>query len=124
MLSVTLSADGSRLISSSQDSIVLLWDISDNAQPYVLCEKFAADVFYLSTLDCVFLLEARTNPSLCGLATLNMSDGSPFDTRVIFWFPPDLSPRRLAVHPAASMAAVVCDHGNHLLLDISKACTL
>jgi WD40 repeat protein len=118
--SAVFSVDGSRLISRSWDDNLLLWDITDITRPRVLCKKTAKDLFYLSTRNCLFLLETRTDPTLCGLTVLNLGDESPFDTRIICWFPPDFSPCRLAVHPMASMAAVGCEDGRLLLLDISK----
>ena len=117
--SVTISADGSRLISKSRDNVVMLWDISDIARPRVLCEKTATDVFYLHTRNCLYFLETRTDPALCDLTISNLGSESPFDTRVICRFPPNLSPELLAVNPAASTAAVVCINGRILFLDIS-----
>ena len=135
--SVTFSTDGSRLISgsfyvprlfhydiTSPDKTVVIWDITDNARPRVLCKKTALGLFYLSAHNRLFLLETRTNPTLCGLTVLNLGDGSPFDTRPICWFPPDISPCQLVVHPAALTAAVTCEAGRVLLLDISKASIL
>jgi len=131
--SATFSADGFNLISgmfnilkayypfASYDNTVLIWDITDKTRPYVLCQKTVADWFYLSTHNCIFLLETRTDPTLCGLTVLNLGDGSSFNTRIVCWFPPDFSPRRLAVHPTALTAAVLCDNGHLFLLDISKA---
>ena len=43
---------------------------------------------------------------------------APLTHESFFWFPPDLSPHRLAVHPAVSITAVACN-GNHLLLHIA-----
>jgi WD40 repeat protein len=113
--SVTFSADGLRLISSSFES-VRLWDITNITQPPVLCTKTAVHPFHRGAHH--FLLETRTDPTLCGLTAFNLGDESPFDTRVICWFPADLSPCRLAVHPAA---VVGCRDGRVLLPDISKA---
>ena len=119
--SATFSADGSRLVSRSEDDTVLLWDISNTARPRVLCKKTAVDLFYLDGRNCLFLLETRTNPVLCGLTALDIGDGSPFNTQVVCWFPPDLFPRSLVVHPEASTAAMLCNDGHLILLDISKA---
>jgi len=125
--SVAFSTDCSKPISWSFDSLgntVFVWDITDSTQPYVLCDKSAVDIFYLSAHNRLFLLEIRTNPTLCGLTVLDLGKGSPFDTRVICWFPPDISPRKLVVHPAALTVAVTCKGGRVLLLDISKASIL
>ena len=118
--SVTFSVDGSRLISKSWDHNLLLWDTTDIARPRVLCEKTAVDWFYLSPRNSLFLLETRTDPTLCGLTVLNLRDGIPFDTQFICWFPPDLRPCQLVVNPAASMAVIRCEDGRVLYLDISK----
>ena len=115
--SVMFSADGSRLIATSWDENLVLWDITDIAQPRVLCKKTAVDHFYLGTCNSLFLLETRTDPTLCGLTVLNLRDGIP---QFICWFPPDFRPLCLAVNPEASLAPVVCEDGLFLLLDISK----
>jgi hypothetical protein len=99
---------------------LLLWDITDIARPRVLWKKTAIDEFYHSTLNSLFLLETRTDPTLCGLTVLNLHDGNAFDTQFICWFPPDFRPLRLAVNPEASVAIVVCEDGRVLHLDISK----
>ena len=117
--SVIFAADGSRLISKSWGKNLLLWDITDITRPRVLFKKTAE--FYLdSTHNSLFLLETRTDPTLCGLTVLNLRDEISFDTQIICWFPPDFSPCQLAVHPTASMAAIRCEDGRVLLLDISK----
>ena len=117
--SITFSADGSRLISKSSDHN-LLWDITDVARPRVLCKKTAIDKFYHSTRNSLFLLETRTDPTLCGLTVLNLRDGIPFDTQFICWFPPDLCPCQLVVNSVASTAVIICEDGRVLHLDISK----
>ena len=76
------------------------------------------DVSYASALNSLFLLETRTGPTLCGLTVLNLD--SPSTTHPICWFPPDISPRRLVVHPAGLTAAVICDDAGFLFLDISR----
>ena len=78
----------------------------------------AAGAFYPGAQNLLFLLETRREPTLCGLTALNIQN--PSDTRVICTFPPDISPLRLAVHPAGSTAAVLCYDGHVLFLDISK----
>jgi len=121
---VAFSADGSRLISGSFGRLyltvdaVLIWDITDITHPHVLCKKTAVDAFYLNQRNILFLLETRREPTLCGLTVLNPE--SPSDTRAICWFPPDISPRRLVVHPAGLTTAVLCSDGHVLFLDISK----
>ena len=115
---IKFSADDSRLISLSNDNTVLVWDTTDTTRPYVLCQKTAVNAFYLGSRNCLFLLETRKDPTLCGLTVLNL-DRRSFDTRVICWFPSHLTPHRLAVHPEALTPAVLCDDG-HFLLDISK----
>jgi len=127
---ITFSADGSRLISGSFnirgspeifhifDNTVLIWDITDITRPHVLYEKTAAGAFYLGAQNILFLLETRREPTLCGLTVLNLD--SPSTTHPICWFPPDISPRRLVVHPAGLTAAVICADGRFLFLDISK----
>jgi len=135
--SITFSTDGSSLVSGSfcvlqsrtydispPDNTVVIWDITDNTRPHVLCKKTAVGLFYLSAHNHLFLLETRTNPTLCGLTVLDLGEGSPFNTRLICWFPPDIFPCQLAVHPAALTAAVTCEGGRVLLLDISKASIL
>lgn len=119
--SVAFSKCGSRFFSWSRDNTVLVWDVTDITQPTVLCRKTVVGLFYVGTHNSLFLLETRTDPTLCGLTVLNLQDGSPFDTHVICWFPSDISPCRLAVHPDALTAAVVCTDGRVFLLDISKA---
>jgi len=126
--SITFSADGSRLISGSFNitdlpsrplfHTVLIWDITDVTRPHVLYEKTATDTFYLGAQNLLFLLETRRDPTLCGLTVLNLE--SPHDTRPICWFPPDISPYRLVVHPAGLTAAILCDNDRVLHLDISK----
>ena len=137
--SAVFSVDGSRLISTYEDRAglqlgdsdsatqpfpsmrhtVLLWDVSNVARPHLLCRKTAV-VVYNTARNCLFFLETRAEPALCGLTVLSLQDKSSFDTQVICWFPPDLSPRSLSVHPAGSIAAVVCDGGEFLVLDLSK----
>ena len=80
----------------------------------------AIDEFYHSTRNSLFLLETRTDPTLCGLTVLNLRDGIPLDTQFICWFPPDFRPLGLAVNPEASVATVVCEDGRVLHTDISK----
>ena len=135
--SAVFSVDGSRLISTYEDHAglhlgdsdsaaqpsmrhtVLLWDVSNVARPHLLCRKTAV-VVYNTARNCLFFLETRAEPALCGLTVLSLQDKSSFDTQVICWFPPDLSPRSLSVHPAGSIAAVVYDEGEFLVLDLSK----
>jgi hypothetical protein len=105
-------------MSSSFES-VRVWDITNITRLQVLCTKTAVRPFHRGAHH--FLLETRTDPTLCGLTAFNLGDESPFDTRVICWFPADLSPCRLAVHPAALRAVVGCRDGRVLLLDISNA---
>jgi len=126
---ITFSADGSRLISGSFnirgllqgfhtfDNTVLTWDITDITHPHLLYNKTAADAFYLDAQNCLLLLETRRGPTLCGLTVLNF-ESTP-DTQPICWFPPDISPCRLVVHPAGLTAAVICDDERFLFLDIS-----
>jgi len=124
---VAFSAGGSRLISGSFSSLntgyicdytVLIWDITDITRPHVLFKKTAVDVFYAGTRNSLFLLETRREPTLCGLTVLNLD--SPSTTHPICWFPPDISPHCLVVHPAGLTAAILCTDGRFLFLDISK----
>jgi len=96
------------------DTSVRIWDITHH--PYELCRKPAVGAVYLSTL---FLLETRREPLLCGLTVLNLERLS--ETQPICWFPPDISPRYLSVHPAGSLAVVESEDGQLLFLDISKS---
>jgi hypothetical protein len=107
---VAFAANDSRLITSSNNTL-LLWDTTDTARPPVLMKKSAVAPFYLATYNCLYLLETRENPVLCGLKVLKLRDEGSFDTRVICWFPPDLSPRHLAVDPATLTAVVGCGDG-------------
>ena len=116
---VTFSADASRIFSKSDDTI-LLWDITDTARPSVLCQKNAVNLFYLDARHSLFLLEKQADPALYGLTALNLENGTIFDTKLICWFPPDLFPRTLAVHPAALTVVVTCLDGHLFLFDISK----
>ena len=78
------------------------------------------DHFYLGTRNSLFLLETRTDPTLCGLTVSNLRDGIPFDTQFICWFPPGFRPCQLVVNPVASMVVIRCEDGRVLYLDISK----
>jgi hypothetical protein len=76
--------------------------------------------FYHSTLNSLFLLETRTDPTLCGLTVLNLRDGIPFDTQFICWFPPDFRPCQLVVNPVASAAVIRCEDGVFSILIYRK----
>ena len=93
--SAVFSVDGSRLISTYEDHAglhlgdsdsatqscpsmrhtVLLWDVSNVARPYLLCQKTAV-VVYNGARNCLFFLDTRTEPALCGLTVLNLQDKS------------------------------------------------
>jgi len=96
---------------------VLIWDITD-ISPHVLYKKTAVDIFYLGAQNLLFFLERRKKPTLYGLTVLNLDSLST--THPICWFPPDISPCHLVVHPAGLTAAVLCYDGRVLFLDISK----
>ena len=115
--SVTFPTDGSRHFSRSNDNGVLLWDIADITGLHLLCKKTTRGLFYSCTHNSLSLLKIRMDPALCCLTMLIWEMGASL-TRVIYWFPPDISPR-LIVHPSVSMAAVVSGDGRLLLLDNS-----
>ena len=127
---IAFSADGSRLILGSFnigvmdvipytfDKAVLIWDITDTTRPRLLFKGTGVDVSYARACNSVFLLETRREPTLCGLTVLNLD--SPSTKHTICWFPTNVSPRHLVVHPAGLTAAVLCDDGHLLFLDLSK----
>ena len=108
-------------LAASSNREVVLWDITDTAQPSVLCHKTAVNMFILHNHDCLFLLEERRQLALRGLTVLNLAHTNSFDMQVICWLPRDISPQGLTVHPDGSIAVVHCKDGHLLVLDISKS---
>jgi len=131
---VEFSADGPRLMlgsfkmgrlrvgvyggSDTFNNTVTIWDITDITCPHALFKKTTMDASYASACNSLFFLETRREPTLCGLTVLNLD--RPSDSRTICWFPSDISPRRLVVHPAGLTAAIICEDKRFLFLDISK----
>jgi len=107
-----------RLAVSSSGEVVL-WDITDMARLSVLCRKTAVDMFILHNHNRLFFLQRR-GPALCSLTVLNLAHTNSFDTQVICWLPPDISPKSLTMHPDGSIAVVHCYDGRLLILDVSK----
>ena len=117
--SLAFYQNDSRFAAVSRDEMVL-WDITDTARPSMLCRKTAVNMFILHNHDCLFLLEERRQLALWGLTVLDLAHTNSFDTQVICWFSPDISPSSLTVDPDGSTAVVQCEDDRLLILDISK----
>jgi len=113
------SADSSQIVLLSRGRTVHLSDSSGAVQCSVIREKII-DQFFVSTLNCLYILEEREEPPLSGLAVVKLTDQGLTDTPPCCWFPPDIIPTCLAVNPSGSIVVVGCRGGRVLFLDMSN----
>lgn len=113
----------SGLASLSQNGTVQLWktDGPENRSTITsMYKNTVRDVAFLNKSNCMFILEERTEPTLCGLSMVNLTDMTTANKQPFCWFPPDIAPHRLTISPGGSLVVVGCKDGRLLVLNISN----
>jgi hypothetical protein len=127
---VNLSADGSRVVSCSQNAEFAVsflqspssWKTSTTTIEGIELQSHEKSIIALNS-NTYLLFSSRKQPALSGLTLVVLAkDGGVKKAVPLCWFPPNINPQRVAA--SGSTVAVGCVSGQVLLLDISKALTL
>jgi WD40 repeat protein len=127
---VNLSADGSRVVSCSQNAEFVVsflqssgsWKTTTTTIEDIELHWYKRCIIALNS-NTYLLFGSRKQPALAGLTLVVLAkDGGVKKAVPLCWFPPNINPQRVAA--SGSTVAVGCVSGQVLLLDISKALTL